>query len=492
MKKQICATIMLFNMILLLASGTVKGQEFETKAQTRQSWSLEFTADAPQLYVHKDARGNRTTYLYVTYRIRNNFGRAVPLEPHFILETDHDTFYPASANPEVEHGIIKQEANLRGFSEGVQRIKVKNLKQDGRYLSVDDISRGFYLRHQLGEGTSEFDIAPLRIRSFETQENSDGRIPYQVYIKPGPADRNGEPYNRRLTEHPAEVTGLLLFKGVDLNTRELTLKVGNLIDPIVRVQQFDVQNPRKFRLEPHTLYLNWDWNIPANAKPNQAPDFVHREMKQERFGPVATRETLRSLIDLLGTDPGEASESGSKGHTMKSVALSTLRDLTGQDFGYNPATSRSENREALKKWNRWWSQNKHDLLYILEKTEPIGTDSDLFYSYPEPRYIVLKKRSNQTGKESPQDLFQSVRSAWNNQNWQDVMNLLEVEQRNKKTMKKLFQRFGYTAELGIAENYQETDVEGQRIVNFKHQGSTRKLELVQQDSGWFFRLLSEK
>ena len=492
MKQRASVLLMLFSVILLAGPGSAKGQEFKTEAQTRQSWSLEFTADTPQLYVHKDARGDRTTYLYITYRIRNNFGRPVPLEPHFILKTDHETYHPASANPDVEHDIITQEANLRGFSEGVRGIKVKNLKQEGRYLSVDDLSRGFYLRHQMGEGTSELDIQPLRIRSFETIKPSEGRIPYQVFLKEGPADRSGEPYDRRLTEHPAEVTGLLLFEGVDLNTRQLTLKVGHLIDPIVRVQSFDVQNPRKFRLEPHTLYLKWDWNVPANAKPNRAPEFLSREMKQERVGPVARRNTIRSLIDILASGPEEATGSGSGASTMQSVAVSTLRDLTGKDFGYDPAVDQAENENALREWEKWWTQNKHDLLYILAKPEGTGTDSDPFYTYPEPRYIVLKKRTNQTGKESPQDLFQSIRSGWNNQNWQDVMNLLDVEQRNKKTMERLFQTFGFGSELGVAENYQDTDDANRRIVNFKHQGSTEKFELVQRDSGWFFQVPSEK
>jgi hypothetical protein len=177
---------------------------------------------------------------------------------------------------------------------------------------------------------------------------------------------------------------------------------------------------------------------------------------------------------------------------MQSVAVSTLRDLTGKDFGYDPAVDQAENENALREWEKWWTQNKHDLLYILAKPEGTGTDSDPFYTYPEPRYIVLKKRTNQTGKESPQDLFQSIRSGWNNQNWQDVMNLLDVEQRNKKTMERLFQTFGFGSELGVAENYQDTDDANRRIVNFKHQGSTEKFELVQRDSGWFFQVPSEK
>ncbi len=494
MKKRIAILPLAFVLTLFGNMHFASGQDVDSSEQTNRSWSLAFRADPPRLYVHEDGQGNRTPYLYITYRIRNNYDRAVPLEPSFVLETDHEKYFPASADPEVEHEIIVKEAHLRGFSKGVQKIKVRNLKKQGDYLNVDDINRGSFLQHIQGEGINQHEINPLHIRPFQTMSETEDQIPYQVMLNEGPTGQNGTSFEKRLSDHPAEIKGLLLFKGIDLHTRNLTLKVGNLVDPLIRVQEFDVPASREYRYEPQTLYLEWSWEVPRTQKHNRAPKFTRREMVKERFGPVATQNTLRRLIDHLSSGDTSAENSekdtdnATSDRTIRTSVLQMLRDLTGQNFGYDPEADQSQNRSAITEWNRWWRQNKHDLVYVLARPDDQEQDQDLFYSYPEPKYIVLRKNVNVDGAESPQELYQSVRSAWNEQRWQDVMNRLLIDQRDRKTMKKLFKRYGFGAELGVARNFQETDREDRRVVVFNFEDSTEQLQIQRDNGQWFLRV----
>ncbi len=501
------AALFLLTGALPLAAQDQADQEKRPWPERVRSWSLAFRPDRPELHVHVDERGTRTPYLYITFELRNNFDDSVPLNLNFALHTEEGVYHPATSDPDAEREIIVREAKLRGFAEGMRKIKIRRLKQNGRFLNVVEMNRGFVLRKNLEDEWTHHNINQLMLKEWSWNPFPDGDgtsdksslSTMRTYMKAGPTDREGRPYAEPMERHPAEIKGLLLFKNVDLRSRKFTLKVGGLMDEIVRVPDLDVAPMKRFTLKPRTLSVSWTWNVPRNMKQDTMPVFHRRELHAERFGPLASKQTLHRLIKYLSLTDEELDEKQATfdgqplTHTLRSTALDALRGLTGQNFGYDPTASVTDNREALSRWNEWWYRNKHDLLYIVDPTpESEEADEkypeDLFHSYPEHRYITVERRVGVRGKETPQALYESFRTTWNNENWQGVMDLLIVDQRYKENLNRLLAKYGYGVELGYFRQTRETGVPNRQAIEFNFQQGTSQLTAERDGGNWFIRL----
>jgi len=511
-----------FLSILFLSIGGLPGlaQDAESESSTTEkeekrpwpdrirSWSLAFRPSRPHLHVHRDALGNRTTYLYITFELRNNFDDSVPLNLNFNLKTEDGTYYPATTDPDVEREIIVREARLRGFAEGVRKTKIRHLKMNGRYLNRVELNRGFVLRHNLEGNREKHDIELLLLKPFSWQtypdndmEEESNRIEdFRTYLKAGTTDRKGKPYAEPMERHPAEVQGLLLFKDVNLRSRKFTLNVGGLTDQVVRVPELDVAPMKRFMLKPSTLRVSWSWDVPRNMKQDTLPVFHKREMIRERFGPLASKKTLHRLIKYLALtdeelDDKQATYDGKPlTHTLRSTALNALRRLTGHNYGYDPTASLRANERALNRWEEWWYRNKHDLLYVVNPRPDVEDDKypeDLFHFYPDHQYIAVERKVGLAGKESPEALFGDFRTAWNNENWQEVVNLFTIDQRNKETLSRLLEQYGHGSELGYFRRTKDGDRDKlkQVIFNFSAAPDGTSQILAEKVSGqWFIRV----
>ncbi len=220
-------------------------------------------------------------------------------------------------------------------------------------------------------------------------------------------------------------------------------------------------------------------------------------MLTERFGPLASKKTLHKLIQYLSLTDQQLDEKQVKfngkplSHTMKATALGALRRLTEQNFGYDPEASVKKNSEALNRWKEWWYRNQHDLLYVVDpklSKEEKPYPEEQFHYYPEHRYITVKREVGVRGRKSPEELYKSFRTAWNQENWQKVVNLLVVHQRNKETLDHLFTKYGYGSDLGYFRRPKDTNVPGRKTIEFNFKQGTSELQAEKDGGEWYIRV----
>ena len=83
------------------------------------------------------------------------------------------------------------------------------------------------------------------------------------------------------------------------------------------------------------------------------PDF-DSAVPQDRLAAVAKARRINDesavepLIRMLASDDP----------LMRLVASDTLVQITGEDFGYDPAANETERREAAERWTSWYTSQK--------------------------------------------------------------------------------------------------------------------------------------
>jgi len=94
------------------------------------------------------------------------------------------------------------------------------------------------------------------------------------------------------------------------------------------------------------------WGVPVGCAPKVKvkPDF-DSPVPQDRLAAVAkARRTndsaaVEPLIRMLASDDP----------LMRLVASDTLKEITGEDFGYDPAAHDTSRREAAQRWASWYT-----------------------------------------------------------------------------------------------------------------------------------------
>lgn len=403
----------------------------------RKSWSLFVEASTPDLHVYRSDGQARESILYTTVTVQNNFSYPVPYALNFRLKTDYGVHTPIT-DPFIEKQIIAEEANLQGFSEGIRNEKVLQLKQNGRFLNWLEARRGRVSGKGLVTGNNEnYEIDLFTHRQHEFLPAQFGN-----FLPPGPEGLNGS-YMPELSDHPSEIKVLVMFRNVDLRTRNLTLKVGNHSDPRTRVGGPEYPD-QEYLLKPEVLHISWSWNAPRMRKKQTLPRFSGRRNVQEQFGPLASTDTIHNMIQMLGIE----NEEERPGRPFLQNAVHYLRSFTGQNFDYNPdeGPSSEGNQQALNRWKEWWSRNKHDLLYV---------------GRPQPLFMTLKHTvTEEQGGESPEEVFQNFLSSWNNQNWQMALNTFIFNERNKEHFDQVLSMMDRGEQVGslVSSEEQEEDL----------------------------------
>ncbi len=442
------------------------------------SWSLELQAKAPDMYVHKDDLGNRTTFIYTIVTIRNNFERTVPVMLNFALAGDEEDYYPVTSYPFVERQVIEREANLKGFAKGVRGEKILRMKKNGRFLNWVELHRGYVRRKNLDGNWIKHDI-----RQMTTMRGEETGGKFGHYLRPGPSGREGQPHPEEMSEHPSEVTAVLLFRNVDLDTRNLTLKVGGLIDPVTWNENPEEEITKQYILRPQTLNIKWTWDVNRSLKRETKPKFHTREMVKRIFGPIANPRTIRKLIDFISLeDHGK----NSRVSLLRKSALRPLRELTQQEFGYDPQKPPSENRKAIARWNEWYYRNKYDLIYIsLPESQYASHDYNQYFQ-------VIKKKVDTEGASNPEEAFTKFRKAWNDRKWQTAVDIMNLDQRDAETLRAMFNDFGRDNRIGFPTDVSQTD-ETHAEISFSLTGpayeepADRVMHALKEHGEWFIR-----
>lgn len=90
-------------------------------------------------------------------------------------------------------------------------------------------------------------------------------------------------------------------------------------------------------------------SLPPREASYDSIDPVERTMA---ITETARDRDLQDVPDLIG-------ELDSSDAAVRMMAIATLRDLTGQDLGYDPTARPGERQAAIERWVRWWRANQN-------------------------------------------------------------------------------------------------------------------------------------
>lgn len=329
-------------------------------AQARERWRLDWENDAPQMYVHRQPNGTLEEFWYVTYRVTNNCDQIVPTDvdvmlytesgkdlQHDIKKVDLDTLKDVQASPEkseelffgrfynnvviaphIERDIIAKDARFRNRSPGIIEESVENFKKG------DAKGNRYYLNPR--------DMRMARI------------------IHPGQ------------TFH-----GIAIFRNIDPLAQVLELHISGLKDPvrIDVIEEFET----KMHYENVVLRVRYRWpGDPYEREGNQIFRVRHDWMKK-RIGPIASKDTVRNLVNgLLDTYKREKEwkDEGKTEEELKAlraehritpldvrIMARVVRLSTGKDFGYDEALDIMANEKAVWRIHEWWVTYESRLLW---------------------------------------------------------------------------------------------------------------------------------
>lgn len=306
-------------------------------AQVRNRWTVDFKHKKPELLVYRDPLGNKSNCWYVVFEIYNNsivnMGEAIPIQVDLMLYTEFGKEYMADPEkvklenihsgkyfssvicPEVEHKIIEKVAQIGNRPEGFIKEGIETFKKDNQYLNPQE----------------------LRERKF---------------ISPGET-----------------MTGLAIFPNVDPKTRILELQVSGLID-VLKVEKMEAKE-MKMVYENKTLKTRYDYPGDPYNREGDVLTFNNKKWETRLIGPVASKDTLELLINMLiealKYEKGETKKERELSPLDLRIANSLLKIATNIDFGFDSSKSTKENENAIWKWHEWWITNNSKLYYD-EKT----------------------------------------------------------------------------------------------------------------------------
>jgi hypothetical protein len=287
----------------------------------QKPWELEFRVEKLNLWVRTNAFKEREYYLYLLFTIRNNQEYAVPLLIDISLHTDigkgllsdrqkvdpeqkpSGRYYSCIPRPEVETKIIAHLLGILREPELLQKDAIAEFKKKGEYLNLSELRE------------------------------------------------------RRTIGPQQRLMGLAIFKGWDLNSRNLTFLIWGLKDPArKRVGQEGpemVAYPRVLKI----LY-----NMPGDPLDREKDRLIFKRKwwETQPIGPVASKECLENIVqNLVKALKGEYEMSG----LQLRVARMILKYALGQDFGIDPEKEIDQNEAAIWKCHEWWVRNKGRLYY---------------------------------------------------------------------------------------------------------------------------------
>ncbi|MCK4908585.1 MAG: HEAT repeat domain-containing protein [Planctomycetes bacterium] len=282
-------------------------------AQVRKRWELGFTNKTPQLFTYVDPNDNKTNYWYLIYTITNHTDDNIRLVLDICIKTDTNKYYQDTWQPIIEDGMISREEKLGGLPLGLQKVRIKELKAELKYLNTREI-----------------------------REKSE--------IKP-----------------KETITGIAVFKELDKQAKEYEVMVGGLVDMVKLSFTPPPDIQAVYGYEPKILKITYSHEgdeFSKHLQPVTDPVDPEKEVKKRewiirRYGPIGDKDTLQNLIESLKDD----------NPLIRWIAWWLLRRMTTKDvhekpaFTYQPSLTPNENQKAIKRWQEWWARNNEKLVY---------------------------------------------------------------------------------------------------------------------------------
>ncbi|MFC1524900.1 hypothetical protein ACFL5I_00765 [Planctomycetota bacterium] len=290
---------------ILVLGGILFLCPYSSKAAIRERWELEFTHKPPRVFTYVDPLNNRTNHAYIIFSVTNPTTKNISLSLDFCIKTDKGRFYQDSIRPLVEGEIIVKEEKLGGLTLGLRKERIKELKQESKYLNCRELRD-------------------------------------KAQIKP-----------------QETITGIAIFEEIDSRAKELDVMIGGLVDIVKQRYERDLEGI----LEDKLVY-EYECKLLKTTYASHGDEFYSHGKEKikikktwviRNYGPIGTKDTVPILIQSLeDMNP-----------LIREIAFLLLRRLTDQEFKYVPEKELGENKEAVLRWQEWWAVNKDRLVYDL-------------------------------------------------------------------------------------------------------------------------------
>ncbi|MDQ7780918.1 MAG: hypothetical protein RDV41_14570 [Planctomycetota bacterium] len=295
-------------------------------AELKKRWRLEFEGGEPRTFTYADPADNRTNLVYVIFKVTNKMDQDCPLMLDVTLRTNRGKFYRPRPMPGAEEQIVCQELKLGGYSVAERKERIAELKEAGRYVTL-----------------------------------------YEVALKK-PVLKPGE-----------SIEVLACFPNVTYNIDELYIYVSGLVD-VVKYNYVAARAALRgekaadsiYEYENNVLMLTYKITAAESYVQFNPMEFVERKWLIMNFGPIADKETVKRLVDILDDAAVDVTlnvkeEEKNIGQVIKGTVNLILRLLTNQDFGYDASKSAEENEMVGKNAKEWWALNYKKLVFDEKK-----------------------------------------------------------------------------------------------------------------------------
>ena len=357
---------------LVAAVGVLAGANL-VEAQVHDRWKLDYSQEKPTLFTYRYPTGELENFWYVYYTVTNNTAKTVPilLDLTMYVETGRDL-----------------QADLRKVDPDAAKSAA------GDSTKYEDLKYGTFVSNVLQPEAIEYKIiehhAKLGNRSpgiiresiLELKKGDDKKDPSRYYLNPA------EMRKQQLIAPGQKLTGLAIFRGVDLRAQVIEIQVSGLWD-VLRIEAIlgEKEELEDFKLHyENRVYKHTYW-FPGDA--------FHRErdvltlMRQptwvvKSIGPVASKSTIENLVSTLlkvlsfceDLAKKNATEDQMKAAVQEKFSLNEsdfqvsariVSKALGKEFNYDYEKSIYTNQVAIWKMHEWWTTNKNKLAFN-EKT----------------------------------------------------------------------------------------------------------------------------
>ena len=205
--------------------------------------------------------------------------------------------------------MIIQEEKLGGIAIGLRKYRIKELKQELKYLNCQEM-------------------------------RTKGKI-----------------------ESKETVVGIAIFTEIDPQARQFEVMIGGLVDVVKHRYQMELEGNLKDKLRYEYEVKIWKitYTYPGDEYYTQVESL--KEIKKERlvrnYGPIGDKNTILTSIKMLENE----------NELLRRVARWILRRMTDENFDYNPENPPEENKESILRWQEWWYINKGKLVYNLKRNK---------------------------------------------------------------------------------------------------------------------------
>ncbi|NUN50862.1 MAG: hypothetical protein HUU15_18805 [Candidatus Brocadiae bacterium] len=248
------------------------------KADVKKRWELEFSHERPEHFTYRSPMGTQKNFIYLVYSVTNKTPQICPVIFDVALQVDKRNYQQAGFWPIEEQAMIAEADRMTGYSEGVRKEIIEDLKKRKKYLNGRDL-------RSLGA-------------------DKPGKLPT---IAPGET-----------------IHCIAVFEDLAFRYNEVNVLVSGLADPVTYKSQHD---PGKSTSDSniHLRYVNSVYRISYTRTGDQFKSFQRgwtlskKDWIEVGVNPAVTKDDIAGLVAALTNDDP----------LVRRVALDLLTRYTG-------------------------------------------------------------------------------------------------------------------------------------------------------------------